>query len=512
MGRLLDRYGNPVRVAALEQPRAEPGVTGIRQAFASTVASGLTPERLAGILRACDLGDLTDYLVLAQEMEERDPHYFAVMGTRKRAVSGIAPRVIPAGEDTPSKTIAAAVEARIAEHEGFSDLVEALLDAIGKGFSLVEIDWRRTGAQWWPEDFIHVDPRFVTFDRETGRELRLVDEADPVDGIALEPFRFMRHVARMKSGLAFRGGIARVAAFGWMCKAYGLKDWVAFVETYGLPLRLGRYDAGATKDDVAALYRAVANIGTDAAAVLPRSMEIDFTDTKATGGDRVFENLARYVDEQVSKAVLGQTMTSDDGSSMAQAQVHNEVRHDIASADARAVGNTINRDLVRPFVDLNFGVQKAYPRLVIEIEEAEDTEMVIRNVDRLAKLGLTFKASELRARLKFTEPEQGDEVIGGATAPAAPPPAEREARNRPEMPGAPWDDLDALEEEMLDDWRPAIGPMADPLIGAIDGAGSYEEALERLEAARGEMSEAALIEALVIGMTRARGIGDRSDG
>ena len=67
--------------------------------------------------------------------------------------------------------------------------------------------------------------------------------------------------------------------------------------------------------------------------------------------------LAEWLDRQTSKAVLGQTMTTDDGSSQAQATVHNEVRHDILKSDARQLANTLNRDLIQPYVDLNFGPQ-----------------------------------------------------------------------------------------------------------------------------------------------------------
>ena len=309
---LLDAYGRPVRQQKLTVPLAEGGMTGIRQTWAGSAASGLTPVKLASILRACDQGELREFLILAEEMEERDPHYFSVLGTRKRAISGIMPQVEPASDSARDVEIAEAVREEIAEHPGFADMVEDLLDALGKGFSVVEIDWARSASRWTPARFDHRDPRFFVFDRETRRELRLLDEAGPVDGVPLEPFKFICHRARMKSGLTFRGGLARVVAFGWMCKAYTSKDWMSFIETYGLPLRIGRYGPEATKDDVAKLYQAVANIGTDAAAVLPKSMEIAFERGLALSGpERVFEAFGRYIDEQISKAVLGQTMTAD---------------------------------------------------------------------------------------------------------------------------------------------------------------------------------------------------------
>ena len=508
---LLDAYGRPIRTQALTQRLAEPGLTGIRQIWAGTAASGLTPQRLATILRACDQGDLTECLTLAEEMEERDPHYLSVLGTRKRVISGIAPSVEPGGEDARAKEIAEAVQAHIADHEGFPDLIEDLLDALGKSFSVVELDWARGSRLWSFNGFIHRDPRHFVFDREAGVEVRMLDEAEPVDGVALAPAKFAVHRSRIKSGLTYRGGLARVVAFAWMCKQYTLKDWIAFIETYGLPLRLGRYGPEATAEDVRKLFQAVANIGTDAAAVLPRSMEIDFENGPNATGDKLFETFARWTDEQISKAVLGQTMTADSGSSEAQAKVHNDVRHDIAVSDARAVTGTINRDIVRPFVDLNFGVQAVYPRLVLEVDEPEDVKAKIESAVSLAGIGVTFKASELRRKLGFSDPEDGDEVVGGAPAAPANPgdPKNRLALNRS---GAGGDDLDEIEADMLGDWQ----ELADDLQGAIatvmDGATSYEDVLKRLPEALAHMPTGLAVETLVKGLFQARALGDVRDG
>ena len=294
MAQLLDQYGRAVKRQVLSQPIAEPGITSIRQAWAPSVATGLTPAGLASILARATENDLDAYLTLAEEMEERDPHYASVLGVRKRVVSGVVPVVEPASDSADDVRIADDVREHIARHDGFSDLIEDMLDAIGKGFSQVEMIWGRDTRHWWVEDFIWRDPRFFTFDRDTGREVRLLDERDPVHGIALDPFKWISHKAKLKSGLAVRAGLARLVAFGWMCKSYTMKDWIAFVETYGLPLRLGRYGPSATKEDVDILFRAVANIGTDAAAVLPDSMRIDFEQVTTGQGNNIFEDFARW--------------------------------------------------------------------------------------------------------------------------------------------------------------------------------------------------------------------------
>lgn len=504
---ILDAYGRPIRVAKLADRLAEPGLTGVRQIWAGSVAGGLTPVRMAAILRNCDQGHLDDFLILAEEMEERDPHYLSVLGTRKRIISAVKPKVVAASENAQDKKIAQAVEDRIAGHDGWSKMVEDLLDALGKSFAAIHIGWEKDASEWWPASFDRRDPRFFVFDRETGDELRLKSEDFPIDGEPLEPGHFMVHRAALKSGLTYRGGLARMVAFGWMCKQYTFKDWMAFIETYGLPIRLGRYGTEATAEDVSKLFSAVANIGTDAAAVLPKGMDIEFVAPGNVRGDVLFENFARYIDEQTSKVVLGQTMTADSGSSQAQATVHDGVRHDIAAADARSITATINRDLVRVFVDVNFGKQRVYPKIVIEVPEPEDTKLLIEGAVALAGIGVTFKATELRGKLGLSDPEDGDEIVGGLP-PATPPAKPALALNRAQTADA----VDEIVDDMLEDWEAVMGDLVDPIQALLDDCADYDTFMARLPEVTKGQSTARVIDALVKGTFKARALGDQTDG
>ena len=389
--RIYGPDGRPVRKRDLTSEAGRPTLTGVRQVSRhQSIATGLTPRRLAAVLRTAAEGDYQhdDYLTLAEEMEERDPHYAAVLGVRKRAVSGLEPAVEAATDEARDVELADAVRELVRRPE-FAALLEDSLDALGKGYSAVEIIWDRSGPQWQPGHYELRDPRFFVFDREDGRTLRLLDEADSYRGIDLAPYKWMVHVPRLKAGIPIRGGLARLAAIAYMVKAYTITDWTAFAEVFGMPLRLGRYGEQASEDDIHKLITAVANLGTDAAAAIPDSMRIEFIEAgNRQGGAELFERLAEYLDKQVSKAVLGQTMTTDDGSSQSQAKVHDEVRGDILRSDARQLEDTLNRDLVRPFIDLNHGPQERYPKLLLPVNEPEDIKVLAEALGHLVPLGL----------------------------------------------------------------------------------------------------------------------------
>ena len=239
----------------------------------------------------------------------------------------------------------------------------------------------------------------------------------------LAPFKFIVHFAKAKAGLPIRGGLARAAGWAYLFKNYVLKDWVTFAEVFGQPLRLGKYGPGATETDKQALLSAVANIGTDAAAIIPESMLIEFVETRGAGGAELYERFCEYLDAQVSKAVLGQTLTTEmpreGGGSRAAAQVHDAVRRDIMESDARRLGATLARDLVRPIVDLNLGPQRRYPRIALGLSDDNDVKLFADMVAELADRGLRVGQRAVLRRLGLPEAAAGEPLLEPAAAAAA---------------------------------------------------------------------------------------------
>ena len=400
MPTLYDAQGRPLPTKDLREELAGPSVTGVRSVLSGHPAQGLTPERLASLLMAAEQGDEQAYLELAEEMEEKDLHYRSVLATRKIQVSGLEMTVEAASEDKADVKTADAVRE-------FLDVVRPalfdILDAVGKGFSVSEILWDTAGRLWMPASIEWRDPRWFGFDPTTGRGPLLRDDAGNLTPLA--PAKFIVHHCKSKSGLPIRGGLARAAAWAWLFKNFDLKAWVIFCEVYGHPLRVGKYGESATESDKAVLLRAVRNISADHAAIVPNSMVLEFIDAKAQGNAEVFEALAEYLDKQMSKLVLGQTGTTDTGSRVGTANAHERVRADIERSDAAQLAATLNRDLVAPFMRLNFPGGARPQRIRIFRPDEEDLNDMVDRLVKLAPLapGLV-EVSVVRDKLGFPEP------------------------------------------------------------------------------------------------------------
>ncbi|MEW6648163.1 MAG: DUF935 family protein [Pseudomonadota bacterium] len=398
-----------------------PVVSGIRTDL------DLTPARLAQLLRDAELGYPQAYLELAEEMEERYLHYRGVLDTRKRAVAALEWSADAAGDDSQAKADAELVAAGF-KRLTLRQVVADAMDAVGKGFAVLQVYWDTRQRPWLPARLEWCDPRWFSWG-EDGRTPHLRDDGGDKP-LAAFPYRFIVHTPHLKSGLPIRGGLARAVAWAYCFANFSLSDWVTFLEIYGQPLRLGKYDpltAQSRSADIEVLEAAVRNLGADASAVIPKDMMIEFIHSQARGNADLYEQLLRYLDARVSILVLGQTGTTEGtpgrlGNDTAQ----QEVRYDILDADAGALGDTLSATLARWIVELNQGPRENWPTYTAQLLEPEDLDALAGQIAKLAPLapeGEGIPWSWVREKWGIPLPRDGEAVLrpgGGAGAPFGP--------------------------------------------------------------------------------------------
>ena len=468
----------------LAEQRATPVANSNRDLWSGGLVSGLTPERLAAILDKVRYGDIpAEYLEIAGELEERDAHYRSVLSTRKHAVEGLELYVQAGSDDKAALAIADAVNEDIINHADCMDLIKNALDALGKGFSVNEIIWDTSGSRWKPETFIYRDPRWFAYDKESG--VLSLRDAYGLELHPLEPYKFIVHEPNLLSGKQITSGLSFTALFYWLIKTYDVTSWAAFADRFGYPVRLGKYGRKATKEDIATLKRAVAAIGSDVGAVIPDAMAIDIIESKTTAGNsEVYEKIAEWADKQLSKLVLGQTASSEGTpGKLGDSQDQQAVRQDILKADVRQLEQTLNRDLVIPYVDFNFGIQEKYPKLRIKYVEPKNVQLIVDSVTKLVPLGFKVKAQEMHALLGLSAPEKDDDIL---TAPSPYAPEmnaqmpQHIALNASEIPHSASDTLD-------DETREGFIEISDDIVKVLEKAmnratdfKSFETELQKL--------------------------------
>jgi phage gp29-like protein len=527
---LVDHLGRPIEKKALTGIVAGPTTTGVRSPITGYPAEGLTPARLTAILREADQGQPLRFYELAEAIEEKDLHYAAVLSTRKLSVAQIDISVEPAADDAAAVEQAEMIEDWLTRDELQGEMLD-MLDAIGKGESFTEIIWDSSEGDWVPERLERRDQRWFRPSRHDLETPMLITGAGEDE--VLPGGKIIHMVARGKSGIPARSGLARLASWFWLFKAMTTRDWAMYVATFGQPLRVGKYGPNASEPDKDTLFRAVSSIAGDCAAIIPDSMLIEFVQPPAGGATDLFERRADWLDRQMSKATLGQTTTTDAVSGgHAVSQEHRQVQEDIERADAKRLAGAINRDLVRVWIDLQYGPQESYPRVVLARPEKEDLAQLSTSLAQLVPLGLRVSAQEVRGKFGLSDPKADEELLEKPEPKPVPPPRTDPRKDHRE-PGdaAEGDDegsahqetdpgvieaeraaaaIDALAADTGDRAAEAMNAMLDLVGEIVRDASSLEDVRQRLLAEAPQISTRSLALALRQALVVARLTG-RSD-
>lgn len=526
MSRILDQYGNPIDTGALKEPQTS-RIATLENQYLTPMLAGLTPSRLSTILKQADDGDLTAQHRLFADMEERDAHLLCEIGKRKLAVMDLDWDIVPPRNATAAEKANAewVKEVLTDAVDPIEDLLLALMEGVGHGFAATELEWRREGAEWLPA--FHPRPQeWFRLDRFR-RDLRLIDAS--ADGAAMQPFGWVLHThGKAKTGYLGRMGLHRALVWPFLYKAYSLGDFAEFLETYGLPIVLGKYYQGASKDEKASLMRAVTALGHDARAIMPADMSIEIDKVSTDGSGTPHLAMIDWADRAQSKAVLGQTTSSEaraTGLGSGVANVHNEVRQDIRNADARQIAGTVTRDLIYPLLALNRGGVDSLsrcPRLVFDTGEAEEIKTLAEGIDKLTSAGMrTIPVKWVHEKLRIPEPAKGEATLQAASPVAQDGPSPR----TPPRGGAPDqaalaamkagtvqpDEFDQLAVGMASDWQRVTEPLVSPIERLMEECKTLEEFRARLPQVLEQMDAEALVGLLASGTFAARLLG-RAEG
>lgn len=511
MAILYDQFNRPI-----ERPKTKPesrplAAPPLSSAYREYVANGLTPQKLAALLVDADNGQIGRQAELFEQIEERDGHIIGEIGKRKNVILDVDFAVTPASEDAKDVQIAEAVEQMISDVTDFPEILVACQDAVGKGFCALEIFWDVSSGQAVVDKMEYLEQKRFVFTDAAGnlsKIPRLLTEEN-IMGEAIAPFKIMFHRYGGKCGHPVRSAIHRICTWWYLFKNYAIKDWLIFTEVFGMPLRLGYYGAGASEDDKTALELAVRLLGSDAAGIISESTKIEFIENKGKASADLYQNLASFGNREISKAILGGTLTAEVGQtgSYAAANTHNEVRLDLLRADARAISATIRDQVIRPFVGFNFGWDSSIPKYEGVFAEPEDLNAKAEIIDKLADR-MDIPVSHVRSVFAIPGPEKGEEVLRPRqAAPAMPEKAALSvAKTDPPDTGEP-DAFDLMLSRLEEESDPYMENLLTPIRKLLSEAESLEDFRDAIIDAYPDMDAGPLGELIARAMTAAELMG-----
>ena len=387
----------------------------------------------------------------------RDDRVHATLEQRRRAVVAREWEVRPGGAMRRDRVAADFLREQLARC-GWDGVTDRMLFGLFYGYSVCEAIYERDGGRVALAGLRPRNRRRFVFGPD--QRPRLLTVASPM-GEALPPGKFWCWATGGDNADDPYGrGLAHQLYWPVWFKRNQLAFWLTYLERFGSPTPLGKYPRGqsASKDD---LVRTLQAIRTGGAVAVPDDVAVDLL--SVAGGDVDYAAFLAAMDRAITTVVLGQTMTTDDGSSRSQAEVHMEVRDEIVEADAYLVDDSFSRQVGAWLTRWNF--PGAAPPVVARIMETPSRQVARAARDK-AIVDMGHRPTAQYVEETYGVPVEGGDAGGGD--------------GDPEM---------AERPPAIDAARAAVGPLVDGWWRALRAELGHAESLAA-EFLRG-MSDAA---------------------
>ena len=266
-------------------------------------------------------------------------------------------------------------------------LINDILDATQFGFQPLEIMWsKNSSGQILPVSIVSKPAEWFCFDDDNNCKFRTKEN---YYGEELPKRKFL--IAQANPSYSNPYGERTLSRVFWPVtfKKGGMKFWVIFTEKYGMPHLIGKHPRGASKEETSSLADMLEEMVQDAIAVIPDDSSVEIQEANKSSSAAIYEQLIDKMNAEISKAILGQTLTTEIGSngSYAASNTHFAVRQDIIDSDKKMVEQVINQ-LIRWIYEVNHN-NSDVP--VFEMYAPEDVDLALAQRDKiLYETGVKF--------------------------------------------------------------------------------------------------------------------------
>ena len=180
-------------------------------------------------------------------------------------------------------------------------------------------------------------------------------------------------------------GLFLKAATQTIPKKNALAFWDTFAEIFGMPMRIARTTSRDDKE-LTKMERMMQEMGTEGWGIFQEGTEIEVVESSKGDAFNVYDRRIDRANSELSKLILGQTMTIDDGSSLSQSQTHLDVFENIIEADCDKIRDVVNDQLIPRMIRHGFPLQGLrfdwdYSVDYTPEQQAAYEQMILQNYD-----------------------------------------------------------------------------------------------------------------------------------
>lgn len=394
-----------------------------------------SPARVRQILEDASTGSLATQWELFALMEDTWPRLAKNLAELRRAAARATYSVQPcaprgAAPSAPAVERAALVEASLRGwwprpgtlELSFEDTLFHVLDAYGKGLSVLELHWQQAEPGLVPRCSHVLAPRRYGWNR-AGNELGLLTP----DGTGWAPFpadQFLVGIWQARTGAPGATAVLRALAPYWVGITYGWEWLLSNAQLFGVPFRWATF----ARDQPGLgtqLRDMLAAMGASGYGAFPEGTQLNFLEAARNTGDNPQIWLQRLADQACDLLILGQELSGAAqaaGLGGGAADLQGGVRLDRLQAAAQWCADLLNYQLVPAVLRANYGDTAEAPCIVADVDDEPDPLALATRDKVLLDAGIDLPRAWFYERHGIPLPVAGEPTITGrAPAPAVPP-------------------------------------------------------------------------------------------
>jgi len=429
-----------------------------------------------------------------------DSHVYSAVQQRKAGVLSLDWEL---DRGKTKSRIAKGVQDMLKKQVKLRRLKNQILDSLMLGFQPIELSWNTKSIPWQIKSIEAKPQEWFSFNQDN--ELILDYGMRGINkGTVVPPRSFL--LAQHNPSYMNPYGEKLLSRVFWPVtfKRGGLKFWVQFTEKYGMPFAVGKVPRGTDQKIMDDLAGKLDDMVQDAIAVIYNDQAVEILDAKSVSANAgIYLQLIEYCDREISKAILTQTLTTDNtggNGSNALGQTQAGKLDQVNSGDADIVQEVIQQ-LIDWWCEVNYGPDTETPQFTLFEEEDVDKNLADRDAVLTEKLGVEFTPEYISEAYNI-DPKYF-QVKKPASANPTPEPSLADQtkvlkfRNAESQAYPDQDALDRFIGFMTDgDPAAAQGRFAEqilkPVLDLVEKADSFEDMLQSLAGLFPEMNDSEL--------------------
>ncbi|HLD67846.1 MAG TPA: DUF935 family protein, partial [Pseudomonas sp.] len=319
---------------------------------------------------------------------------------------------VDAGGDRPIDKLAAEHLEQQLQRVGWDRVTEKMLFGVYYGYAVAELVYGRDD-RYITLDAIKVrNRRRFRYDQE-GQLRLLTPNSMQLGEPAPAPYFWHFSTGADNDDEPYGLGLAHWLYWPVFFKRNGIKFWLVFLEKFGMPTAVGKYDKNAMPEEKAKLLEATHAIQSDSGIIIPEGMLIELL-SAGRSGTADYQALHDAMDAAIAKVVLGQTASSQGTPGrLGNDDLQGDVRLDLIKADADLICESFNLGPARWLTAWNFP-DAAPPRVYRVVETPEDMQARAERDERVFgfsgyKPTLGYVQETYGVEVQEQEPDHGDQ-------------------------------------------------------------------------------------------------------